>query len=95
MIGAGGTINDSYGVASITDNGVGDFTINWTQGPSGPTSAGYLFGAMANTADTSAQAFILSTTAPTATALRIGGATGSAQTGVDILRALVTLIGDH
>ena len=47
--GSTNTINDSYNVSSVTDNGTGDFTINWTTSFS--TANYVVVGIAGNTAD--------------------------------------------
>lgn len=64
------TINDSYNVSSITDNGTGDYTVNWT---TAFASANYslVVTPIANASAASRSASLYSTTPLTTTSARI------------------------
>lgn len=62
------TINDSYNVSSITDNGTGDYTINWTTAFS---TANYVVTGQAARSSGRAYVNIADTTLPTASSVRI------------------------
>jgi len=70
-------IRASYNVSSITDNGVGDYTVNFTTAM--PDANYAVGGAGTNIAGASAAAlFVSSSTAPTTLAVRVGHGIGSA-----------------
>jgi hypothetical protein len=64
-------IRSSYNVSTITDNGVGDYTINFTT-PMSDANYGVVATCMRVSGNTGAEAFLLETTSPSTTAVRIG-----------------------
>ena len=62
------TARDSYNVSSITDNGVGDYTINFTTAFSGAT---YAFSCTVGDAGANVVVAYVGTAAPTASAFRV------------------------
>lgn len=90
------TITTSYNVTSLTDNGTGDTTINWTTAFS--TAAGYTFagGAMANAVEQSGGTIRMDNNAGymAVSSLRIN-AQGNSNTKYDSAIATVACFGDQ
>lgn len=72
-----GTIGAGYNVSSVTKNGTGDYTVNFT---TAFASANYTCQVTSETGGTAAEAFIYTATAKTASLVRVafGGSTGAA-----------------
>ena len=85
------TIADSYNVDSITDNGTGDYTINWTV----PfASADYVVSGSASLAATTCYFVISPDAAPLAGAVRIK-TTNTSNEAVDATAIMVMAIGEQ
>jgi hypothetical protein len=85
------TINASHNVTSITDNGAGDYTINFTTAFS---SAYYGFSSMSSGPSTFAIALVSSAAAPTAAAFRMR-TFNTAGAGVDATYVGASFFGDQ
>lgn len=85
------TITSSYNVSSLTDNGTGDTTINFTVSFSSATS--YSWAGMGNTANADVIAVKDSSAAPTASALRVANRTGGSS--ADTAMSSVICFGDQ
>ena len=83
------TMRDQYNVSGVTDNGAGDFTINFTTGFSG---VNYVMAG--STGGTRALVWITAATAMLATSCRIN-TDNLAGTGVDPDRCMVIFYGDQ
>ena len=81
-------IRSSFNVTSVTDNGTGDYTVNFTT-PMTDINYGVLATCMRTSGNTGAQAFVLETTSPTTSAVRVG-TTNQGGTFVD--SAYVTVV---
>ncbi len=82
----------SFNVSSITDNAVGDWTVNWIDAPS---AAQYAISALGRY-DTSTSAGAVSVkkaSTPTTTAVIVQGTEGAGDAAVDLDRVCVTMYG--
>jgi len=91
-------IRSAYNVSSITDNGTGDYTINFTTAMSDANYAAQLTGGdFSTTGGDNPAVYTSATTAPTTSSLRINTMNGGPVNGayfVDLNRVSVAIFGN-